>query len=184
MAASALQLNAFQINSFSTGVQEAEPQDLDKGGDTNQMVKVFLGHSLGWVNTFVNPVRTISSTGIYMVNPGNKIILVNTSDSVTLMLPLAFAWLNQPVYRPATAFDRSIMVRNSGNNPGDITIYPFGTDEIDDTSNPVSINIGTITFFPIPTGWFTEARFPAQEDNVGFLWDGNILWDEFGLVWQ
>jgi hypothetical protein len=134
--------------------------DLDQGGTPIQAVVVDLGPSLGGVSTLIGPQTKVVSAGTFTIVPGTSTVLVNAAGPVTLLLPSASAWVLEPAYQPATAFDRSLWIKDYGGNAAafHITITPNGTDVIDNATG----NIQLITNFQVRhliplldlTGWF------------------------------
>jgi hypothetical protein len=118
------------------------------------MVNAYLGPSLGWVNTYVRHTRTITTMGIAIVNPGDSIIILDVDGPLDLMLPSTHFWLHQPVYRPATAFDRSLIIK-MGNLIFNVRLIPFGFDTIDTIPGPLVLStpLQSIQLLPVEGGW-------------------------------
>src|SRR5678816_510097 len=84
--------------------------DLDKSGLGWQRVKINLGPTLGDIIVQVSP-QAIVPDAAYTVQPGDDFILL-TGNAQTINLPKAALWLTEPLYRPATAFDRSLWFKD------------------------------------------------------------------------
>jgi len=152
----AFQANAFQPNAFQNVVPFTNNIDLDKGGNTDQMVRVADGPSLGWVNTYVMHTRVITTSGTTVVNPGEAFIIIDVEAEVTIMLPSVVMWLTQPFGRPAVPFDRAIRIKSSSVvDSFPATIMPRGADMIDAASGPITLDtpLAVTTLYPSPLGW-------------------------------
>jgi hypothetical protein len=90
--------------------------DLDQSGNPEQVVRVNLGPTLGWVNVRVNPSQSIMSGGTYAVAPGTGVVLVDSMGTVTINLPDVRKWVQETSYMPATGFERAIVVKDLGGN--------------------------------------------------------------------
>ncbi len=65
--------------------------DLDQGGTSRQMVRQYLGPSVGWV-TVPAPAASIlpiTVAGTYNLYPSTTLVTVNVNGSVTINLPYA-----------------------------------------------------------------------------------------------
>ena len=133
--------------------------DLDKSGNTFQGMRVYLGPSLGWVQTRIQPQFTITVTGTYTLTSDVGVVLVNVNAPVTINLPDVTQWLNETAYMPSTAFERAIWVKDIGAHAqaNNITIVPFGAQLIDGLSQfTIASNRALIRLYPLAdlSGWF------------------------------
>jgi len=133
--------------------------DLDQSGLGFQKTKVYLGPSLGWVETQILPSRVITTPGTHQILPGDSTIFVDVAGSVTLILPNVIEWVKETAYQPATGFGRLISVKDMGNGATfPITVQPFDAQKIDDQLGAVTITqtYQSITFAPVNdlTGWW------------------------------
>ena len=135
--------------------------DLDQSGSAYQGIKVYLGPSLGWVQSQVKPQVKVTSAGTTTIQPGTSLVLINVAASVTIQLPSVAAWVREFAYNPATAFDRSIWIKDLGGNAAlfPITITPFGADQIDALAGSFTIiqNRMLLRLYPLNdlSGWFS-----------------------------
>jgi hypothetical protein len=133
--------------------------DLDQGGITYQNVRTYLGPSLGWVQNQVLAQQYLTVGGNFTWPPGLQTLLVNVAANVTIFLPTVSLWLREPFYQPATAFDRSIWIKDYGGNAGafNITIASAGGNTIDGLATFTIIqNFAMMKLYPLNdlTGWF------------------------------
>lgn len=134
--------------------------DLDQGGMAWQKARVYLGPTLGWVETQVRPTRNITTGGTTTLAAGDSVVLVNVALAVTINLPDVAQWLKEVAYQPATAFERAIWVKDIGGHAAvnNITITPFGTQTIDNSlaSVVINTNLGFSRLYPLNdlSGWF------------------------------
>jgi hypothetical protein len=134
--------------------------DLDQSGHSWQIVKAYLGPSLGWVECRVNPSITLTAAQTYNVQPGDSIIFVQVAGNVIINLPDVRAWVQETAYIPATGFERAVVVKDLGNAAFfPIIINPFGTQSIDALAQPFTIyqNRQLVRFFPFNdmSGWYS-----------------------------
>lgn len=136
--------------------------DLDQSGRGFQKARTYLGPSLGWVDTQVQPARTITSPGTYVIQPGDSVIFVSAAaGSVTIQLPDVVGWFQSPAYQPATGFARAITIKDLGNAATfPITIIPKTGQVVDNqlTSTSIGQSYGSAVFFPDDglTGWWRQ----------------------------
>jgi hypothetical protein len=138
--------------------------DLDKSGHGYQRVRTFLGPSLGWVEEFVQPATDITIGGTYVVQPGDSVLLVDVAAAVNIQLPDVVRWMAQTAYRPATAFGRTITIKDIGGNAANfnIVVTPFGQQAIDGLQQSLVIGAAraNVTLTPLldQTGWIMETN--------------------------
>jgi hypothetical protein len=143
--------------------------DLDQGGHGYPRARAYLGPSLGWVDQLVRPATLVQST-TYNVGPGDYLIMVDTRlfPTYNIFLPDAIAWVQQPAYQPATAFEKAIWVKDIGGvaNQSNIFIHPFAGQKIDNLTVAFQIvqSRQLVRLYPIIewqyppglfTGWFS-----------------------------
>jgi hypothetical protein len=134
--------------------------DLDQGGFNFQRVNAYLGPSLGWVPSRIKPERFITVSGTYNATPDDGVIFVNVSGTVIITLPDVTGWMPEPAYQPATAFERTVWIKDLGGHAGafPIQVFPFGNQAIDTLHGSVSINTnnGILRLYPLAdlSGWF------------------------------
>lgn len=160
--ATAFQPNAFQNNAFQiTVVTVVTPVPIDltqlDKGLIFQALQVYLGPTLGWRDTVVNPAKNVS--GSYVVGPGDDIILVNSAIPCTISLPDIVAWMKEPHYQPYNSIERCIWIKDIGGQAAanNITINPFGTQKIDLLTSYVIIsNHANARLYPMNdlSGWY------------------------------
>jgi hypothetical protein len=136
--------------------------DFDRSGtNPGQRVRTYLGPSLGWVETVVRPTRNITSVGSFNILPGDGGILVNVAGLVAILLPDLRLWVPEAGYQPATAFERSIWIKDIGGNAAafPITVTPFGIQTIDLLSSLQILQARQLVrLYPLPdniSGWFS-----------------------------
>jgi hypothetical protein len=136
--------------------------DFDQSGvNTAQDVRAYLGPSLGWVRTRVKPQRFITAPGTYNATTDDGVILVNTTMNVTINLPDVGKWMTETAYQPATAFERTIWVKDFGGHSASspITVVPFAGQVIDTMqgSYSISTNFALVRLYPLSdrSGWLT-----------------------------
>jgi hypothetical protein len=135
--------------------------DLDQGGQLAQRTRVWMGHSLGWIEQFVRPEVFLTTAQTYVMNPGDSIIHVNVAGSVTVQLPDVGAWLNENYRQPVTGYERAIWIKDLGGNAAafPITVTPFGSQSIDALLGSFTLisNRALLRLYPIYdlTGWFS-----------------------------
>ena len=133
--------------------------DLDKSGKSFQGLKVYLGPSLGWVQTRVKPESFIILPGAYTLDSDAGVVLVNIAAAVTLTLPDVRAWVQEFAYNPATAFERAIWIKDLGGNAtlNPIIVSPFSGQFIDLLSSfSINTNWQLVRLYPLSdlSGWF------------------------------
>jgi|SRR6516162_6942731 hypothetical protein len=135
--------------------------DLDQGGITYQRIRIWMGPSLGWFDQQVHPELLIVAAGTYNLSDNTSVVLVNVGGSVTLNLPNVVAWQREPVYRPMTAVERSIWIKDLGGNAAafPISVVPFPGQFIDMISGTFTIvqNRASFRLYPLSdlTGWYS-----------------------------
>jgi hypothetical protein len=135
--------------------------DLDQSGFGFQRARTYLGPSLGWVDTQVQPSKLINTPGTYVVQPGDSVIFVDTTGSVTIQLPDVVAWFQEPAYQPATGFARAITIKDLGNaSAAPITVTPAFNQTVDGSlsSTVIAQSFSSVVFFPDNDlgGWWRQ----------------------------
>jgi len=133
--------------------------DLDQSGQGYQGVKVYLGPSLGWVQAQVGSQIYVTTGGNFIVPPGIQTVFVNIAATVNVQLPLVSLWVREPYYQPATAFNRSLWVKDFGGHATsfNITVTCAGSDTIDGLNMFTIIqDFAVLRLYPLNdlTGWF------------------------------
>lgn len=147
--------------------------DLDKGGRGFQRVRTYLGPSLGWTDEYVQPSVEVETGGIYVVKPGDSLILVNAAAGVVIQLPDVVSWVQQTANQPATGFDRGITVKDIGGNAANfnIVVAPFAGQTLDNIQQQlvISANRAVVRFVPLIdlTGWVVEANMAGASGGGG-----------------
>jgi hypothetical protein len=124
--------------------------DLDQGGTYRQKIKVFMGHSIGWVEQ-QNAILRVTSAGVTVIQLGNFLVLVNVNGAVTLTLPPAKA--PAAIGQPGAAPLESLMVVDQGGFAGanPITVNPTSPDLIDGLASvQLSTAFGVLVLTPDP----------------------------------
>jgi hypothetical protein len=133
--------------------------DLDQSGQGFQRVRTYLGPSLGWKDELVSPSTHITIGGAHTVLPGESLLLVDVAAPVTIFLPDVVKWFQQTDDRPATSFERSIVIKDFGGNAANfnIIVTPFGQQFIDNVQSSLVISTARSAVKLIPlvdlTGW-------------------------------
>jgi len=148
--------------------------DLDQSGNSYQDVDVYLGPSLGWTTVRVRPETLVTVGGSTTLLPDASVVLVNVAATVTLNLPNVATWVKEIGARPTTAFERSIYIKDFGQNAGtfNITVHPFAGQRIDGSLSDYVINntgqmlrLYALNDF---SGWYIESN------NQATLVDGSV----------
>jgi len=135
--------------------------DLDKGGNSFQATRVYLGPTLGWVHMQIQPSQVVTVGGTVSLVGGAQIVFINVAGSVTINLPDVTKWVLESAYNLATAFERAIWIKDLGGNAAafPITVTPFGTQAIDLLAQPFTIiqNRQLLRLYPLNdlSGWFS-----------------------------
>jgi hypothetical protein len=135
------------------------PIDLDRSGNSYQGLRVYLGPSLGWVQTRVKPESFVTAAGTYQLGSDAGVVLCNVAAAIVLNLPDVRAWVQEFAYQPGTSFERAIWIKDLGGfataNP--IVINPFPGQFIDLlTSFQIINNYQLLRLYPLAdlSGWF------------------------------
>jgi len=154
---SAFQSTGFQAQGLAAPIPAGSLADLDKGVSTTA-VRVWLGPSLGWVQTYVLPENIYTSN--VNLTPFDSIALISISSGpANVGLPDVTQWVQAFAYRPYTPFSRSLWIKDYGGfaTATPISIFPFGSQTIDTQSSAViSVNFGIVRLYPLSNlaGWF------------------------------
>lgn len=107
--------------------------DLDQGGTFRQLIRLYMGPSIGWVDTYDNAVLAVTSGGIKDVGLGTTLVMVNSIASPTIQLPSSLKSGAGAGAVPGKSVGRPITVVDAGGNgtSAPITILPFGSETID-----------------------------------------------------
>lgn len=113
----------------------ASQTDLDQGGTNRQMVRTYLGPSVGWV-TMPAPAASllaITAAGAYMIDPSTTLITVNFNGAgVTIQLPKAHTPAAGAQALPGLFVQNPITIVDIGgfafNHP--VTILPSGVETV------------------------------------------------------
>jgi hypothetical protein len=124
-----------------------------------QGVQTYLGPTLGWVQNWVRPERTYTSSPIN-VTSRDSVILIDEQNPVTVNLPDVSAWMREPFYQIYSPFERAIWIKDIGGYGGafNITIVPFGSQTIDGQPTFVMVmNRAIARLYPRNdlTGWYS-----------------------------
>lgn len=147
--------------------------DLDQSGRGFQRVRTYLGPTLGWKDELVSPSTEINSGGIHLVLPGESLLLVDAAAPVQINLPDVVKWVRQTADQPATAFERSITIKDIGGNAANfnIVVAPFGQQAIDNIQQALVISQARANIKLIPlidlTGWMVETAIGAGGGGGG-----------------
>ena len=158
---SGFQLSGFQIVGTipPPPVPPTLPNDLNQldHGVQYQMVRAYLGPSLGWVDTYVTPSKIYTAATIITLTSTDSLVLVNTASATTVNLPDVVAWVQEPHYRIYSSFARFIVIKDlSGGAALPVTIVPFGLQVIDGAlSASITVAFGFLELYPRPdfAGW-------------------------------
>ena len=63
--------------------------DLDQGGTFRELVRTWMGPSVGWIMAPARSVLTITAAGTYTINLSTTLVIINTTAAVTLTMPSA-----------------------------------------------------------------------------------------------
>src|SRR5882672_972307 len=153
--------------------------DLDKGGTGFHRSKVYLGPTLGWVDSPLIPARIITITGTSTIDPGDSVVLVDVAATVTVNLPDVVEWVKQSFGRPATGYERALWIKDLGGNATlfNITVHPFGGQLIDKSAANVVMNTNfqMIRLYPLfdLSGWYIESN-AGINIPPGSIFDVNV----------
>jgi hypothetical protein len=158
---SGFQLSGFQIVGTipPPPVPPTLPNDLNQldHGVQYQMVRAYLGPSLGWVDTYVTPSKIYTAPTTITLGSTDSLVLVNTASATTVNLPDVVAWVQEPHYRIHSPFARFIVIKDlSGGASLPIAIVPFGLQVIDGAlSVSITAAFGFLELLPRPdyAGW-------------------------------
>ena len=134
--------------------------DTDQGWSYRGWIRTYLGPSVGWTLWGANVILPVTAAGTVLVQPGNTLVQVSVSGSVTVRLPPtvlppvpagALPGLQSPI--PITVVD---IGGHAATFP--ITIFPAAGESIAGVSS-VQINtaFGAFVFWPssVIPGWTT-----------------------------
>lgn len=134
--------------------------DWDQGGTVRQLQRLYLGPSVGWVNSPNNNILPVTSAGPISIALGMTLVTVNFNGAVVLNLPSALASAAGAQAQPGTFLGRPIVVVDiagfaSVANP--ITCNPFGSELIDGLASiAIKVAYGAVVFTPnTPAGGYT-----------------------------
>ncbi len=134
--------------------------DLDQGGTSRQLVKQYLGPSVGWreVPAPAASILQITSAGTFNIQASTTLVTVNVNGSVTLNLPKAHTPSVGPQAQPGLCVQQPIVIIDTGGfasaNP--ITIVPAAGETIMSLASiTLSVNYGGYTLKPSDAlnGW-------------------------------
>lgn len=115
----------------------ASQLDLDQGGTTRQLQRIYLGPSVGWMTVPSPGVWGVTSAGPTTILLGTTLVTVNYNGSVALVLPKAAGSAAGAQALPGTYIIRPITIVDIGGFatiPQPITIAP-GDGTIDGQAN-------------------------------------------------
>lgn len=126
--------------------------DLDQGGTFRQWAKVYMGPSVGWINAPVQNVFPITSAGTYFLDPSTSFVTVNTSGSVTIVLPSCVDPTAGAQAQPGLFANNPIVIVDIGGNAqaSPITIQRNNVNEsvMGLASIQITVNYGGYTLAP------------------------------------
>lgn len=109
--------------------------DLDQGGTNRQLHRVWLGPSIGWIETPYTSLLSVTTTGTTALLRSTTLVLVNVVATVTIQLPSAKASVAGDNVIPGIAVATPVVVVDAGGNANAtthlITILPLGGETID-----------------------------------------------------
>ena len=124
--------------------------DLDQGGTIQQWERVFMGPTIGWQLRPTRNTLSIVTGGTFIVDPAISYITVNTTGSVTLILPSA---INPPAgAQPGLSVDNTVVIVDAGGNaqlhPITIQRNNSGESIMGLASIQITVNYGGYTLSP------------------------------------
>jgi hypothetical protein len=134
--------------------------DLDQGGTNRQMVRQYLGPSVGWV-TVPAPaasILTITAAGTYNLDKSTTLVTVNVNGAVTINLPKAHTPNVGAQAQPGLFVQQPIVIIDTGGFAAaqPITLVPAAGETIMSlTSIQLNSNYGGFTLKPSDAlnGW-------------------------------
>lgn len=125
--------------------------DIDQGGTYRETQRVFLGPSVGWIDTPLQWRLDVIAGGTTSVARGTNLILVNFNGAVTLQMPSFKASSAGAQAIPRQFALVPVVIVDTGGfaqaNP--ITILPFGTELFSGQSSiQLGSNYGSIIIRP------------------------------------
>jgi hypothetical protein len=142
--------------------------DLDQGGTPRQWIRSYLGPSVGWQGAPLQNVLSITVAGTYTLDPSTSLVEVNTTGSVTIILPRAADPTVGAQAQPELFVNNPIVVVDIGGNAASspITIKPSpvgGESIMGSSSLQITISFGGYNLLPIPSipGWNAVPFFGA-----------------------
>lgn len=132
--------------------------DLDQGGTNRQLQRVWLGPSIGWIETALTTVLSVVAGGTTTILRSTTLVLVNFNGAVTIQLPSAKSSAAGDNVIPGLAVATPITIVDAGGfaNANNITITPFGSETIDGLASiAINSNYGAFVLRPNLTsgGW-------------------------------
>ncbi len=134
--------------------------DLDQGGTSRQMVRQYLGPSVGWV-TVPAPaasILAITAAGAYVLQPSTTLVTVNVNGVVTITLPKAHTPSAGAQAQPGLFVQQPIVIIDTGGFAAahPIVISPASGETIMSLASlSLNSNYGGYTLKPSDalTGW-------------------------------
>ena len=127
--------------------------DLDQGGTSRQLVRTYMGPSVGWVMLpGLNPIPRITAAGTYTLTPDVTLVEVDVAGAVTIILPTALYPTVPAVTQGALYAKKPVTVVDIGGfaaaNP--IIIKPASNAEniLGLPQVPITANYGGLTLNP------------------------------------
>lgn len=133
--------------------------DYDQGGTARQMVRTYLGPSVGWVDLPGRNPYPIVAAGTYILAPDTSLVLVNIAGAVTIFLPTAIDPGVPAGVLPGLYAKTPVTIVDIGGfaNAHPITIEPASIAEniVGLASIQITVNYGGFTLNPsnAQRGW-------------------------------
>lgn len=131
----------------------ASQLDLDQGGTFRQMINVWMGPSIGWMNVPAPNGSTLPViiSGTTQINRSTTLVLVNVVGAVTIQLPSARSSTAGDGAIPGLAVATPLVIVDAGGNANafPITITPFVGETIDSLASiQIVSNFGAYVLRP------------------------------------
>jgi hypothetical protein len=135
-----------------------------------------MGPSVGWQPAPLQNILSITAGGTYTVDPSTSLVEINTTGSVTIVLPRAGNPAAGAQAQPELFVDNPIVIVDIGGHaagsPVTIQPNPVGGDTIMGSSSlPISANFGGYNLLPTPSipGWNAIPTFGPSISNINWI---------------
>ena len=136
----------------------ASQLDLDQGGTNRQLHRVWMGPTIGWIETAFTTLLSVTVGGTTSILRSTTLVLVNFNGAVTIQLPSAISSPAGDNVIPGIAVATPVIIVDAGGFAfvNNITILPFGSELIDGLASiAITSNFAAFVLRPNLTsgGW-------------------------------